>query len=826
MKKIKRLMITGLIFLISIFMLMSLVNALPPTIDSYTPTILSQDITNDNTIIFTQTSSDPEGDVLSYDWSLYSVSTTLLGNKVFFTSVTGGIYSADIDGTNIKEVLDPTYKYLHIDISPDGTEILTTRQHGGGIEIMIVDGTQSSVLTTGGETARWSPDGEKVLFNCAPVSPYKGEICIIDKDGSNLMKVINLPTTSYLGGWSPDGSKIVFFSESDNNIYTINIDGSNLQQILQTTGPTGTIWSPNEDLIGYNYNPDTGIGPQIYTMNIDGTEEKRISIASSEGPIFSPDGTKIYYRSASFPSDVLYENNLDGTGEKILISGAGTIWSFDVGLVNEVVETLIGAETTEDFTFSQQPIGDYKLILTVSDGTSSDSVEWDITVNQNVAPTIDSFSPIQQTQSINEGDTIQFTQTSSDENGDILTYSWLLDDIEVATTQDYDYVTDYISSGDHNVNLIVSDGTLSATQQWLITVNNVNRAPVLDTILDITVDENDLVTITPIAVDLDDDDELIYTYSVPLDENGEWQTDYDSEGVYDITVTVSDGVDSDIQTFILTVNNVNQLPVLDLIDDVTVSENDLITITPIATDADNDTLTFTFSTPLDENGEWQTDYDSEGVYNVGVTVSDGVDFVTQDFTITINNVEQSNPSSGGGSNGGGSSSGKKINLKEDIDNQILEVRENNVIKFKYDGKEYSFKIYDLTPDYMVIDFNGEKITINRNELGKINIGDRYLAINFDDVLIGKVVISLSLEEKEEVVEEPKESVIEETGDHDKGHGNEEDGFDEDNPGKSQGNGLSAITGNAVKSVDNGIKAAGAMAQVVFVSVIEFFKNLF
>lgn len=170
-------------------------------------------------------------------------------------------------------------------------------------------------------------------------------------------------------------------------------------------------------------------------------------------------------------------------------------------------------------------------------------------------PIINSVSPTQQTSSINELDTISFTQTSSDSDGDILTYSWLLDNIQVATTQNYNYVTDYTSAGNHNITLVVSDGFLSASQQWLINVNNVNRAPILDIINDININENELFSIIPNAVD-PDGDIVSYTYSIPLDSNGQWQTDYSSSGIYPITVTASDGFLQDLKTFILTINNV------------------------------------------------------------------------------------------------------------------------------------------------------------------------------------------------------------------------------------------------------------------------------
>src|SRR3989338_1131507 len=43
-------------------------------------------------------------------------------------------------------------------------------------------------------------------------------------------------------------------------------------------------------------------------------------------------------------------------------------------------------------------------------------------------------------------------------------------------------------------------------------------------------------------VDDPDADKLVYTFTGPLDEKGEWQTAYGDAGEYKATITVSDGV--------------------------------------------------------------------------------------------------------------------------------------------------------------------------------------------------------------------------------------------------------------------------------------------
>ncbi|MBW2965796.1 hypothetical protein KY342_01690 [Candidatus Woesearchaeota archaeon] len=56
---------------------------------------------------------------------------------------------------------------------------------------------------------------------------------------------------------------------------------------------------------------------------------------------------------------------------------------------------------------------------------------------------------------------------------------------------------------------------------------------------------------------------------------------------------------------------------------ITVKENDYVSLTPNAVDPDEDSIQFTFTPPLDEDGTWDTDYGDAGEYFITVTASDG-----------------------------------------------------------------------------------------------------------------------------------------------------------------------------------------------------------
>lgn len=79
----------------------------------------------------------------------------------------------------------------------------------------------------------------------------------------------------------------------------------------------------------------------------------------------------------------------------------------------------------------------------------------------------------------------------------------------------------------------------------------------------------------------------------------------------------------------------NSMPRLEAMSAINVDEGDLVKVAPEATDADGDALTYTFSAPLDENGEWQTTDRDSGVYHTTVIVSDGEESATQYLRINV-----------------------------------------------------------------------------------------------------------------------------------------------------------------------------------------------
>ena len=153
------------------------------------------------------------------------------------------------------------------------------------------------------------------------------------------------------------------------------------------------------------------------------------------------------------------------------------------------------------------------------------------------------------------------------------------------------------SEGPGNATLvtIVSDGVLSATNSFTVTVTEVNQAPVLPGQTNRTIAELTLLTVTNTATDGDlPANGLTYQLLNPpgnaaINASGviTW-TPGESEGpgVTNLITVVTDGSFSVTNSFAVTVTEVNQAPVLPGQTNRTIAELSLLTVTNTATDAD------------------------------------------------------------------------------------------------------------------------------------------------------------------------------------------------------------------------------------------------
>ncbi|MDO8662670.1 MAG: RHS repeat-associated core domain-containing protein [Candidatus Omnitrophota bacterium] len=201
------------------------------------------------------------------------------------------------------------------------------------------------------------------------------------------------------------------------------------------------------------------------------------------------------------------------------------------------------------------------------------------------------------------------------------------------------------------------DNTLDSNQVALQVISTASGAPnkpvITETQITPTIiKEGDLVKLVIKATDPDKQD-LNFSYSggyfneTAKYKQGDfwvseatWQTPAQSKNHYNIIVTVSDGALTDTSLARINVGNFNHPPVMDPIPEIIANEGETVTIKPHVTDSDNDPIIFYYSTPFNSQGQWLTNYQSVGTYNIQVTASDGIDTVSGAAKLTINNTNQ------------------------------------------------------------------------------------------------------------------------------------------------------------------------------------------
>ena len=216
-----------------------------------------------------------------------------------------------------------------------------------------------------------------------------------------------------------------------------------------------------------------------------------------------------------------------------------------------------------------------------------------------------------------------------------------------------EWQTTYGDAGEYTVTITVSDGSLTASKEALVIVNRKEEAPVIESFgpeqTAVEVDETDSVVFAVTASDLNDD-ELAYSWKVDGIEVGddasiEYHTTYDDSGSHTVKVTILDDIFETEKIWSVTVGNVNRKPGLSRVDDIEAKETDTVIIELEAWDDDGDDLSYGIDDEnfVQEDGNmftWETTYDDAGEYSVMVTVSDGVDSITQEVGVTVENVNR------------------------------------------------------------------------------------------------------------------------------------------------------------------------------------------
>lgn len=192
--------------------------------------------------------------------------------------------------------------------------------------------------------------------------------------------------------------------------------------------------------------------------------------------------------------------------------------------------------------------GSYPVTFRVSDGNETVSETITISVgNVNLPPTI---TPIGN-RTINENQLLSFTTQATDPENNPLTYGAL----NLPTGSSFNsgshtflWTPGYNQSGSYSVTFTVNDGFSTTTQIIIITVNNVNRAPTISATPPVSIGEGELISVNLVASDPDNTPLTFNSNNLPSGSSlnsstglFQWYPDLNQNGIYDVTLNVTDG---------------------------------------------------------------------------------------------------------------------------------------------------------------------------------------------------------------------------------------------------------------------------------------------
>jgi TolB protein len=246
-------------------------------------------------------------------------------SKIVFVSGVGqnrDLYIMDYDGRNTKRLTSHRSLLLSPHCSSDGTKIVFSSDKVWKQDIYVlslIPRIEERRLTHAlrlDQSPEWSPDGGRIAYS------ENGDIFVSNPDGSGALNLTHNPAIEVSPTWSPDGRQIAFVSNRSGvpQIYVMNSDGSNIRRITSGSYDTDPSWSPNFGVHRIAFVRVEGSEANIFTISPDATDEQRLTRGArrNENPSWSPDGHYITFASTRNGAKNIYVMYLNGENQRPL----------------------------------------------------------------------------------------------------------------------------------------------------------------------------------------------------------------------------------------------------------------------------------------------------------------------------------------------------------------------------------------------------------------------------------------------------------------------------------------------------------------------------
>ncbi len=207
-------------------------------------------------------------------------------------------------------------------------------------------------------------------------------------------------------------------------------------------------------------------------------------IGINDAPVLQSIGPQTIYINSSFNYSAYASDEEDGdtpgtpTFNSTFLNGTKF---FDInaatGNINFTANASINGTYTVRICVTDNGLSNPNANLSFCNETASakndcENVQFTITA-VNHAPNITSYSPINLNQTINEGESITFNASATDEEGTTPSLMWYKNRVLMLTNSTYTFTTSSGDAGRYNITVVASDGDLNSSVGWNVTVTAV-----------------------------------------------------------------------------------------------------------------------------------------------------------------------------------------------------------------------------------------------------------------------------------------------------------------------------------------------------------------
>lgn len=186
-------------------------------------------------------------------------------------------------------------------ISPDGKQIVYVRstidwnadRNRSELVLVNVDGSSSRVLThgrNGVDDPQWSPDGNALAFLASPETGKPPQLYVMPMNGGDAVQLTGAKSGVQSYAWRPSGKQLAFLTD-DEAPNQKDID-KHLDAVVITDNDYLTREAPQP--------------AHLWLVDASGGRATRLtsgswSVVKGSAPVWSPDGTKLYYQRQPDP---------------------------------------------------------------------------------------------------------------------------------------------------------------------------------------------------------------------------------------------------------------------------------------------------------------------------------------------------------------------------------------------------------------------------------------------------------------------------------------------------------------------------------------------